>query len=494
MPARIYAPRGDVARLVEHAAALTRARSRARPARPDAGAVYDDPALFGAGVLGHDYWETQLAILEALAEPRARVVVKACHASSKTFTASSAVLWWMARGGLAITTAPGWPQVRDVLWPEIHRQARTSLHPLGYQLLQTEARAPGGGHALGLSTDEGVRFQGFHGDVLLVFDEAPGIRADIWTAAEGISASGDVRWLVLGNPTLRGGPFEALFATPGVTAFTIDAFDTPNLAGLSLAELLALDEPQLDQNPRPYLVSRRWVYDRYYEWGEDSAEWMSRVRGEFPDQGVDALIAARWIGDAYRRVFGPPLPDWVVQAGLDVAGPGEDETVLSIRHGPKLVAQHAWHEADTLRLLGAIRAALAPYARELFALCVDAIGIGYHLGGALVADYGNRVVQVNVGVPSRFPGRFANLKAELYWGLRERFSEGDIGGDFDAVTQSQLASLRYHHTLRGLIEIESKEEARKRGVRSPDRAESLMLAYAPIAEALGPTDYQISWR
>jgi phage terminase large subunit len=460
----------------------------------DLARIRADPAFFAARILGQDHWDIPRAIMAAIAEPRARVAVKACHSSSKTFLAAAIATWWTMSGRRCVTTAPTWTQVEDVLWPEIHRAVRSSRYPLGITLLQTEARTREGGHALGISTDQGVRFQGFHGDVLLIFDEAPGIRPDIWEAAEGISASGDVRWLVLGNPVTRGGPFESLFGTPGVTTFTIDAFETPNLSGLSLPALLALPEEELERNDRPYLVTRRWVYDRFYEWGEDSGEWQSRVRGEFPDQGVDALIGARWIGDACRRVFGPALPDWVLQAGLDVAGPGEDETVLSIRQGPKMLEQHTWHEADTLRLLGAIRAALRPYARELFALCVDAIGIGYHLGGALVEDFGQRVVQVNVGVPSRFPGRFANLKAELYWALRERFAEGDIGGDFDSVTQSQLASLRYHHTLRGLIEIESKDEARKRGIRSPDRAESLMLAYAPVAEAQAPTDYQISWR
>ena len=44
---------------------------------------------------------------------------------------------------------------------------------------------------------------------------------------------------------------------------------------------------------------------------------------------------------------------------------------------------------------------------------------------------------------------------------------------------AQLASLRYQHNARGQVVIESKEKARKRGVRSPDRAEAMMLAFAP---------------
>ncbi len=42
----------------------------------------------------------------------------------------------------------------------------------------------------------------------------------------------------------------------------------------------------------------------------------------------------------------------------------------------------------------------------------------------------------------------------------------------------QLASIRYEINPRGQVQIESKDEARKRGIKSPDRAEALMLAFA----------------
>jgi hypothetical protein len=60
-----------------------------------------------------------------------------------------------------------------------------------------------------------------------------------------------------------------------------------------------------------------------------------------------------------------------------------------------------------------------------------------------------------------------------------RFEEGDVAGLTDDKTIAQLASIRYQHNARGQVVIESKEEARKRGVRSPDRAEAVMLAFAP---------------
>jgi hypothetical protein len=136
----------------------------------------------------------------------------------------------------------------------------------------------------GLSTDQGVRFQGFHGRLLIVVDEAPGVKADIWEAIEGIRAGGVVRVLALGNPTIAGGPFYDAFSAnrDGWCTFTISAFDSPNLAGLSLDELLTLPDSALDHCVRPYLVTRRWVREKYAEWGPGHPLWEARVLGRFP--------------------------------------------------------------------------------------------------------------------------------------------------------------------------------------------------------------------
>ena len=55
----------------------------------------------------------------------------------------------------------------------------------------------------------------------------------------------------------------------------------------------------------------------------------------------------------------------------------------------------------------------------------------------------------------------------------------------------QLASIRYQINPRGLIEIESKDDLRKRGVRSPDRAEAIMLAFADQTPGSCAIDFSI---
>jgi hypothetical protein len=86
--------------------------------------------------------------------------------------------------------------------------------------------------------------------------------------------------------------------------------------------------------------------------------------------------------------------------------------------------------------------------------------------------------EVNVGTATQFPDQFANLKAQLYWKLRELFQDVAIHGLNDELAISQLASIKWKANLRGLTQIESKDEMAKRGVGSPDRAEAIMLAFA----------------
>ncbi len=76
--------------------------------------------------------------------------------------------------------------------------------------------------------------------------------------------------------------------------------------------------------------------------------------------------------------------------------------------------------------------------------------------------------------------RFVNAKAEAYWGLREWMEQGWISGLNDVETEAQLSAILYRPTSSGRTEIESKEEARRRGQSSPDRAEALVMAFHKI--------------
>lgn len=463
-------------------------------------AVRADPVNVAAWAFAHDHWWTPSAILRAMDRPHAKVAVKACHSSSKTFTAADVVLVALLNGHDVVTTAPTQEQVERLLWGHIRRAIDGSpkiARAAWGNVNLTEIRMPTGEFAVGIATkpeEGGVRFQGHHarpGSALdVVIDEAIGVNPGIFEAVEGFSAGGDVRRLYLCNPTVPSGPVYDIFEgdDPTWERVTIDAFDTPNLEGLTLSALLAMDEHELDDNVRPYLVTRRWVRDMYHLWGEDNPLWQSRVRGQFPGQASNSLIARAWIDAAAARpgVWSERGGD--VTAGVDVAGPGKDETVVYVRQGPRVLECRAYPDPDAR---GKVLAGLQSWLHKgLKRVNVDSAGDGHYFTLHL-RDHLPQAVEVNginVGesatdTPNKH-GRlatdeFANLKAELYWHLREQFRDGMVSGLTDRTTQSQLASLQWAPNDRGKTAIERKEAAAKRGVKSPDRAEALMLCFAP---------------
>lgn len=462
-------------------AALARALEKRKPPLPS------DPVVYATEVLGHDLWDVPVAILRALDVPNARVAVKGCHSSGKTHCAAAAVQWWADTQGIAVTTAPTGDQVERLLWGEIRRTRPLARRKLPGTLLTTELKIDAEHYAFGRSTDQGVRFQGLHGNVLVVIDEAPGVQPDILEAIEGIAAGGDVRVLMIGNPTIPSGPFYDAFTSNRSrwTTFSIDAFTTPNLRSLFpdgvegkrddelYAVLAALSDADLDANVRPYLTTRKWVKEHYEEWGPNDPRYIARVRATFPLNADVMLIPLLWAERAKRP---PVAEDAPITAGIDVAGPGEDETVLVLRRGGEVLKVQAWGQPDPR---GPVAAALEEWGgkQKVKLLNVDSAGIGYYFG-LHFRDLGYTVRLVNVGAEARNKRRFANLRAELYWRLRTWFEDDDVAGLTDETTIGQLASIHYAHDNRGRVQIEKKEDAKKRGVDSPDRAEALMLAFA----------------
>src|SRR3990167_5808156 len=458
-----------------------------------------EPLVYSRSVLRSDPWSGAARMLRAIAVPHARVCVRGAHATAKSRTAAEIVLWALACGYKVVTTAARYEQVRKNLWGEVRGLIRCMIPPLGVEANQTEIQVSPDCWAVGWSTDEETRFQGVHGPrVLFVVDEAAGVADGIFRAIDGARAGGDVRELHLGNPSAPRGAFYESSRSAAWMSIRLDAFDTPSLRGVSceaagvtgpgrVRELESIPEVEVDVVQRPYLAGPRWAREMLATYGASSAVWRWKVRGEFPQQAADALILLEWI-EAQRHREARCDETEQVEVGIDVAGPGEDEHVLCARRGPTCVLQPTPLDGSTpdaladstLRVLRAMapRPGIVRY---------DSCGIGGYFG-RILSDAGFAVEGVNVaeGCPTdRERERYANVKARNYWLLRERFAEGRVAGVSDDVTLHQLGELRWSEP-KGRVQIERKDEMRNRGLRSPDRAEALMLAYAPAARARPP--------
>ncbi|MFD2264328.1 hypothetical protein ACFSM5_15600 [Lacibacterium aquatile] len=432
----------------------------------DLAAYADDPVGFCREVLGDHLWSRQAEIAAAVRDNR-RVAVPSCHGAGKSFLAARLCAWWIATRppgeAFVVTSAPTFAQVRAILWREIGRAHRAGKLP--GKVTMTEWRI--GQEMVGFGRKPAdmdmTGFQGIHARrVLVVFDEACGIPKPLWDAAETLVTNDDSRLFAIGNPDDPASEF-AKVCTPGsgFVKIHIDALKTPNLTGEEVPDEL-----------RPLLVGALWVEEMKGRWGEDSPIYRAKIGGEFPEEGTDGLFPPRLLKKA---VAAEVETTGVLELGIDVARFGRDETVVALRRGDGVEILYAGRKEDTMATCGRIVAAMRETGATIAK--VDDAGVG---GGVTdrLREQGIAVMPVNVGTAPIERERFANLRAELFWNLRERMETGELCLPNDERLLSQLAMLRYAYDSRGRIKVESKDSLRRRGQDSPDRADAVMLAFA----------------
>lgn len=437
------------------------------------------PVEFAGQVLGVELWEKQRELLSALPVHH-RVAVKSGNGLGKGFSAAVAVLWFLYTHNPAIvlSTAPTFRQVRYILWRQIHSLYRRAPETLGGRLLDTRWELDDDRYALGLSADGPDQFQGFHSpNMLIVVDEAEGVSDNIYEAIEAVMTSADPRLLLIGNPTTTSGMFRRAFHEERQIyhCITISALDSPNFKG--------------DGVVVPGLVTPRWAEERRQIWGEDNPLYRARVLGEFPDQTEDALIrlshveaaVERWRRLQLEQANGsntPPPSHWEpegeVVLAVDVARYGSDHSVILRRQGQRVDEIRTFNGLDTMQMAGWVAAAIREF--QPLRTCIDEVGVGAGVVDRL-REQGYGVRGINVAQAARQKEVFANLRAEGYWQLRELFAAGEIAIPPDQQLVGELVSLRYKHDSRGRVLLERKEDMRKRGMPSPDRADALMLAF-----------------
>ncbi len=450
-----------------------------------AGRGRQDPEWWVRNVLGDNPWQKQVEILEGVRDHR-EVNVRSCHSAGKSWVASRAALWFLMNHpeSLVITTAPTARQVRGILWKEIGAAYHKAKIPLGGDLTTTALRLGPAWLALGFTAAEHDpdRFQGFHSkSTLVIVDEACGVSSEIDNAVDSILSGDHSRLLRIGNPTDPATPFGLAFRQARGKRFAISAFDTPNFTETGITIETIRDGTWRDriaatgELPTPNLVNPEWVADKWRQWGETSPIFQARILAEFPDGGDTMLLSLPMIEAAVER--DAPADESRKIFGVDVARHGSDETVVVCKSGDRVSVLDAWTGVDTMGTVGRIAALAATHSPHR--INVDEIGLGAGVLDRLV-EIGLPAVGINVAKAPRDKQRFENLRAELFWNLREEIEEGGVSLPNDPVLIDQLAAIRYEFTSRGRIRLESKANMRT----SPDRADAVVLALSPTGEVL----------
>ena len=165
--------------------------------------------------------------------------------------------------------------------------------------------------------------------------------------------------------------------------------------------------------------------------------------------------------------------------GLDVARQGDDSSVLCKRQGPVVHPLTVWRNLDLMQLSGAVKAEYdaAPPSKRPIEIIVDSNGFG---AGVLdrLRELGLPARGLNVSERAMAKQTYLNLRAELWFKAKAWLENMDVSLPKDDALYSELVAPRYMFTSSGKIQVESKDSMKKRGVRSPDRADALCLALA----------------
>lgn len=351
-------------------------------------------------------------------------------------------------------------QLRDVLWSEIAKWLRNSVANswLVWQVERIFHKEHRGeewfatARTINLKAGEEAHketLSGLHSPYLLyVIDEASGIPEAVFEPIE-TTLTGKCNFvLLIFNPTRNRG-----FAIDSQTKFRKNWI------------CLQWNSEESELITKDYI---KYMSDKY---GRDSNIYRIYVLGKPPLADEDVLIPWEWVMNSVEKEFicdNEPLI-----FGVDV-GAGGDKSIILHRRGGKVERIVEHNTKNTMELVGWICMEIEEFSPD--GIYVDLIGLGNGVFNRL-RELGHRVYPVDVRNNAKDKHRFVRLRDELWWKMREQFENGSIGIINDDELIGELSTIKYEPLSDGRIKVEGKKELKVRGLKSPNKADALMLTY-----------------
>ncbi len=463
----------------------------------------DDPVFFVEHALGHMTWSKQREILRSVAQNE-RTAVRASHGVSKTYTAAEVCVWAFEAfpESKVITTAPTWSQVEDLLWTEVGRIYRESRVMLAGECQTTQIKSAMSEHfAKGFATNKPARAEGFHAPVLFfIFDEAKGIPSWMWDAARGAMTGGLCRWLVISTTdgVQIGDPYYEVFKGDDQSwnKIHIEAHDSPYVTGETFRKLTIPDESRPDvfgvervdsKDVVVQIASPKYIEACKRDWGEDSVLYQTKVKGEIVDVGADTIVKLSQMLRAFSNAKDPdykPTPG-AKQAGADVARGGTDDAVFykcegSVVSPPCVVSPKDMPATEKGIYLANRFEEYLGWDKSVI-IKVDDTGVGGGLTDEMQRR-GYQVIPVHFGQNAVDDEHYKNAIAEMWHSTAEII--GTLSVPFSQRLQTEMVNRKkkWEKAGTGRLDVESKDEYKARGFKSPDEADAFhLMIYQPSA-------------
>ena len=438
----------------------------------------------------------QAQIFEAIKNNR-YISVRSGHGVGKT--RAEAVLIWRHlicrkvpfQPMRALLTAPTFDTLNDVLWNEVKlvyghlpKYFRDRFLVLSEEIkaIKTGDSSPWMTSARTGRAENSEAMQGFHGTFCGIYDEGSAIPDEIYNVLEGSMAESDASCFMFGNPTRTEGFFYDAHTERDSDweCLTFSCLDT--------LEHETYSYPYFDPFGKredivvPGRVSQAYIDRMARKYGEESNIYAIRVLGEFPVSTDEVLIRREWLEKAFRREIHDCSKEPRVMGG-DIAYYGQDDSCYVVSQGSNIEEVEKWHGNDPTesadRIAGRCRE-LEQANKKVDRIGVDVIGYGAGVYSNL-RDLNLPAFPVSVQESSIDDGdtKCRRLRDWCWWKARCFFRDSPACFLEDNDQTRQLADelcLPHYKFPGGRIEVENKDQMRKRLKRSPDMADAFVIS------------------
>lgn len=426
-----------------------------------------------------------------------RVAVRGPRGLGKTALAAWITLGWaLTHDGedwKVGTTASAWGQLEDYLWPEIHKwAARIKWDKIGRdpynmrsELLTLKLKGQDKSLAVAISSDDSERIEGLHASFLkVIFDESKIIPEETWDSLEGslsnVGDTGDVgEVLAVSTPGEPAGRFYDIHSgAPG--------YEDWHPIHITREDAI-----------RAGRITIEWAEQRKRQWGEDSALYQNQVLGEFAADHEDVIIPLAWVERAHRR-----WDDWqaalakgaprgqVTSMGLDIAlgtTGGDKPYFCKIYDGVNVEIEEfkiSGRDTAIMELAGKAKGMIERHGVPMY---IDIIGLGEGTYSRLKELKVKNAIAFTASrkAPKNLKDKtgeltYRNVRTAAWYLGRDALNPLD--GEDLALPRSSNLTGELTRTRRkpilsgGVLEVESKQNIRKRIKRSTDEADSFLMA------------------
>lgn len=376
------------------------------------------------------------------------------------------------------------------------------------------------------SNDNAEAWQGFHNtNIFIAVTEASGIADLVWNGVEGC-LQGNSKLLIVHNPGPCNGEAFRSMSDPQYKAFRLNSLSSPNVILGTKLKNKEITEDEYNKQFIPGQVDRDWLaekvakmgwtmqiteqevdkskHDFFFEdkWYRPSDVCKIKILGVHPENSEDTLIPLSWIEAAQQRWMETKKPEGVKAIrGVDVAGMGSDTTVFADKYNDYIDELHIPITFNPATVHMELAGKIKQDANSLESIIIDCIGEGAGVFSRLKEQgvdnaYNFKNSLGAKGLTDRTEARkFLNMRAYTYWALRDTLNpqfDSKLCLPPDDELKAQLAEIKYFIRSDGKIQIESKDDIKKRMGVSTDKADAVAQLYAPIDRLIAAIQKKIS--